>query len=231
MKRIVCIVLTAVMLLALCSCGFLKPQGTTDPTQGTTTQPTQGTTTQPTQDIIEDGKSFSRGVWTDNVYTNEFAELSFTLPDGWVAASEEEMAQLMGVTAEMLEGANLDSALATLQIIYDMQVTDATTRDNINIIFENLARSNSSDITEEEYLEFSKNSMSGMTNLDYSFGDDIGKQTLGGNEYFYVDAHVTANGVEIYQRIFVKKIDKYMVNITVTNIGSEDFDDIIANFS
>jgi len=41
-----------------------------------------------TDDVKEDDEKelfadYTRGVWIDNVYTNEFVGLSFTMPEGW----------------------------------------------------------------------------------------------------------------------------------------------------
>lgn len=40
-------------------------------------------------------QNYAPGVWTDGVYTSDFLRLQFTLPEGWTAASQEELDAMM----------------------------------------------------------------------------------------------------------------------------------------
>lgn len=48
-------------------------------------------------------KKYARGTVTGNVYHSDFAELTFTKPDDWTFATDEEIAKMLGVGLEMMK--------------------------------------------------------------------------------------------------------------------------------
>lgn len=56
-------------------------------------------------------KKYARGTVTGNVYHSDFAELTFTKPDDWTFATDEEIAKMLGVGLEMMkDGDSFDSS-------------------------------------------------------------------------------------------------------------------------
>ena len=50
----------------------------------------------------ETGKTLSRGTIVDDVYTSEFMGVSFRKPKGWVYSTDEEIAAVMQIGADLL---------------------------------------------------------------------------------------------------------------------------------
>ena len=55
-------------------------------------------------------KDYEVGQWNGNVFSSSFLELQFTLPDGWTAADDAELQQLMDEAVEQLR--TTDESLA-----------------------------------------------------------------------------------------------------------------------
>ena len=45
-------------------------------------------------------QEYEKGSWDGNIYTNTGMDLTFTLPDGWMSASDENIAQTVGGNAD-----------------------------------------------------------------------------------------------------------------------------------
>lgn len=177
----------------------------------------------------------TRGTWNEDetMYTNEFAELSINMPDGWVAASDEEIAATMNMTSDLLDlpGDAFSEKVLEMQVIMDAILQDPTNGSNLVLNFENLAIApGGTKIEAEEYLETSKESieqqMSGQLGVPYEFGD-VSTMDIGGNTYSYVDASIEIQGLSMSQRICVRKQGNYMVLVNFTAVG-EDLDGLVS---
>ncbi len=168
-------------------------------------------------------KSLSRGVVDGNVYTSEYIGVTFTKPDGWIYATDEEINELMGASAELLMGqSDYEAAVSDLFTVYDMMVTDPATNNNINIVYENLKLNASENMTAEEYIEIVKTNLTSATELSYSFGN-IENVTLGGVEFAKLLCDVDYLGIiSMKQIMYIKNIDGYMCGITVTIADGTD---------
>ena len=79
------------------------------------------------------------GYWSENVYYNNFSNLQYKLPTNWVAATKEEVLEVMGIDPELLKDQRAYlKELTKTATVYDFFVQDATDRHNIAIMFENL---------------------------------------------------------------------------------------------
>lgn len=87
-----------------------------------------------TETQMAETKEFSRGTINGDVYSNQFIGISFTKPELWVYSTDEEIANLMGISAEVLEDGNFIMEASKLNTIYDMMVQDAMTGNNIIIL-------------------------------------------------------------------------------------------------
>ena len=167
-------------------------------------------------------KSLSRGVVDGNVYTSEYIGLTFTKPDTWVYATDEQMNELMGASAELMGQTDYEAAVSDLLSIYDMQVTDPATNNNINIVYENLKLNGNESMTEEQYIEFVKQNLGSIAELTYSFGE-IENATLGGVEFKKILCDVDYSGIiSMKQVMYIKNIDGFMCGITVTIADGTD---------
>lgn len=181
----------------------------------------------PSPEATETG--IARGTWTDGVYTHDYAQLTFTLPEGWIAATDEDIASLMGQSVEILGDKQqwmIESAKLTT--IYDMMAQDPATGNNALVMFENLSLSPGGlDISEEDYLEIAEGQMSQMESMDYTFSEPY-NATVNGVKYLIVRADEANNNFSQYY--LMHKQDKYMVGIIISIFDGTDIDDILPLF-
>ena len=205
MKRISALLLAIVMMLTMSACDF--------------------------GDFGNQGAKPSRGTITDNVYTNEFLGFQFTKPASWVYSTDEEIAEVMNLAVDSLMGDKFKEALEKNPAIYDMMVVDSKTRTNINVVYENLKKSLSTNITMEQYVEALKEQTSKIEGMTVTFSDKVEKAMLGESEFTKCVSSVTTEyGGKMTQIYYLRKIDGYMVSVVVTITSGYTAADIEAMF-
>lgn len=175
------------------------------------------------------GPELSRGEIDGNVYKNECLEFEFTKPASWKYYSDEEIASVMNVAVDSLKGENLKQSLEKNPAIYDMMVVDSSTGTNINVVYENLKKSFSSNITMEKYVEELKKVMS-SEGMNVTFPDKLEKAKLGDTEFTKCVCTVKAYGVTMTQVYYLYKFDGYMASVIVTITSGYSVADIEAMF-
>ena len=172
----------------------------------------------------------SRGTIEDDVYKNEFLGFEFTKPDSWVYSTDEEIADVMNVAVDSLMGEKFKDALEKNPAIYDMMVIDANTGTNINVVYENLKKSYSSNITVDQYVEALKKQTTELEGLSISFSDKLEKVTLGESEFTKCVCTTTAYGKKLTQVYYLRKVSGYMASVVVTIASGYTAADIEAMF-
>ncbi|MDR2933017.1 MAG: hypothetical protein LBV27_07910 [Oscillospiraceae bacterium] len=173
----------------------------------------------------------TRGIWEDDTYTNDYAHITFTMPDGWVYANDDEIAALMNVGAEMLRdsGLNFSDKLLELQTIYDMMAQDKSTGSNVIILFENMNMLvGGSQYTEDDYLDALKTQLTTADVYDYKFGEPM-DATISGETYRCIEAEAADIGATQYY--YVRRNGNYMIGMIISLFGGTEIDDITSNFS
>ena len=169
-------------------------------------------------------KEFDRGEVSGNVYTSKYAGITFTKPDGWKFASDEEIAKAMDIGLDMIESDDFNEEAAKMLTITDMMASDPKTNTNIIVTFENLKRTNNTDITLGEYAD------TAIKNIKTQMGDSIDITvldnkdiTLCNDTFRKIAMEVTVYGTEINQYMYCKNCGDFMAIITVTdNAGNND---------
>lgn len=179
------------------------------------------------------GKKLTRGTLDGNVYTNEYLGFTFTKPSGWIYATDEEIAETMNLGAELYLNDDFKKALDNSGSIYDMMVVDNSTGTNMSVGYENLARSFSTRITVEEYIDALEEQSKNLNGISIVFPDEYDTVTLGEKEYTRVICNVTSNGIKMQQIYYLVKVDKYMAFaiLTVTSSSKYKMSDIEAMFN
>lgn len=163
--------------------------------------------------------SFERGVWTENVYSNGYLGLQFTLPEGFVAASDEEIANMMELGTDILENENISDwqmKIAMLKSIYDMMASSPATGSSVLVMLENLSLTvGGSAMTEADYADFlaaqlAQTQVAGQT---YAAGEAY-EDNLDGERY-YVQPMVLGDGL-VNQNYYLRRIDGYMLIIMLS---------------
>ena len=182
------------------------------------------------------GKSVpSHGKWENNTYRSDFADVSFALPEGWTASSDEFLAGWMGVSSLVGEDAETEDIPFSIEalnenVLRDMLATSSNPETVVSISFENLDKTKSlKKLSAKEYLEVTKNVMQAEATSSYSYSE-IAEQKVGKHTYASLASSSQVNGYE--QRVFARKLDGHMVLISIsTSAEGEPINDIINCFS
>ena len=167
-------------------------------------------------------KTISRGKWENNIYTNEFAEIKFNLPEDWAYSSDEEIAKLMNVGAEMLNG-NEFAKIVEQTSVYDMVANNPNTGSSVMIMFEKPLISASLDF----YISKIKEQLEAVETIDYTISDKIEKETLSGKEYSVVIA--TVPDYNMVQKYYIRQENGCFIDILVTYINNTNDEQTIMN--
>lgn len=212
MKKIISVFLTIAIVFSLVGCMPNPSDTTTNPDK---TQKAE----------------LSRGKIEGDVYKNEYLGFEFTKPASWIYSTDEEVAALLNMAAEtLISDNNFKEALENNPAIYDMMVVDSISRSNINVGYENLSKSFSTNITEKQYAEVLRNQLTSVTTIDYTFSDTYDTVKLGETEFTRWTCYATANGITMTQVYYLHKIDGYMGFVIVTIMDSHSISDIEAMF-
>lgn len=220
MKKIVALLLATVMVFLLVACGSdPKDDGVKQDDPAQTVAPSEEN---PKNDNDEEEPvqktEVSRGKIENGVYTNDFLGFKFTKPALWVYSTDEEIAAMLNLSAEML-GEKFSQALENNQTMYDMMVMDTLSRSSINVGYENLAMSLATNITEEQYAEVVKALLSnsyGATGMTYEFTEELDIVNLGEAKFTRLIYTVEYLGDTMTQVYYLRKVDKYMAYVIVT---------------
>ena len=182
------------------------------------------------------GKSVpSHGQWENNTYRSDFADISFVLPDGWTVSSDEFLAGWMGISNLVGEDVDIEGVPFSVEalkenVLRDMLATSSNPETVVSISFENLDKTSSlKKLSAKEYLEVTKNVMQAETTSSYEYSE-IAEQKVGKHTYASLASSSKANGYE--QQVFARKIDGYMVLISIsTSAEGESITDIVNCFS
>lgn len=227
MKRIFALVLTIILALTLLA-GCAKPDpAPEDPTDN------PGTVTDPGQDETGQGDPSGgpiRGAWDGDTYTNEFSGIRFTLPAGWEAMTDEEIAELMSISTEAMgeSDADISEYLEQTSSFYDAFVMNPQTNSNIIFGFENLSVLGGALINEETYLDLAQNHIGSGMPYDYTIGETYSDYTIGGRNYKCMD--VTFGDLPMSQHYLVSKVGSTACLIIVTVAGGDTLDGILSGF-
>lgn len=210
MKKLLTLSLVVSMLLSCVACGSSKKSADLGNT-GTVTE----SSLKNNESTKSEKKEISRGEINGNVYYSEYSDLTFTKPDSWVYLSDEEIAAMMNVGAELLDYNEFTKTAAEMLSVFDMGVKDLATNTNINISYENLTMSGSTAITEDGYLDAVESQLAAVEAMDITVN---GRSTvrLAGKEYGKMDCTTKYGNVEMKQVYYVRKIGSYMLAMVVT---------------
>ena len=172
-----------------------------------------------------EGTNYTKGVFADGIYTNEYAGLKMNIPDGFVEIGDEDREEMfMYAVNSTPEGEDRNRLLATE---YDAGFW--SNGETIHIYFLNtwLGSSSGRNYTEEAYLnDYLEYYIPGLERDGLSVTrNDIVKVTLGGKEYSCAELVMEANGQEVHLYLYVRKLDdNLMVMIEADSMSDKRAD-------
>lgn len=241
MKKVIALLAAALMLAGVVSGCAGKGNSSSAPAPSSSASvPFSGSSSQESQSSSQSSESsqqsqaasdgFTRGEWKDGVFKSEYLGFSFTLPEGWTPASDEEIAELMQVSVDMLtDEQKFVNEMAKVKIIYDMMATQEGGGPNISIMVENLALSvGGTDYDEQKY--------SAVVAEQLPQVPDLGAKLLGSSEATiagekYLRQDFSAYDGQLTLTYFFRRVDKYMLVMIDTAVtGQEPTADSIVNY-
>ena len=174
----------------------------------------------------EKEKEIERGKWEDDVYTNDFANITFKLPEGWEYSNDEEIAEMMNIGTELLNDDQQELAkIAEQTSLYDMVASDPSTGASVMVMFEKTAIK----VSTSFYINKLKTGLEQVDSINYSIEDDVTTEVIGGEEYTVLKA--TVPDYNMVQKYYVKAEGNYFIDILVTYVeGLTEESTIMSSF-
>lgn len=210
MRRILCLLLAAAMLLGTTACTAKTPEESLTPVSAETTAVPEKTT----QPDKEDEK-FSRGEWDGLTYTNTFAGFKATLPDtGWSITDDDALADMANLEDKSL----LEKAAFKLINFFDMQATEDQSGANVLVMIQNMKMANEENLTAEDYAGQVIEGFKNVTDYTYEVGTPY-EEDFCGETYVCVPAEVPE--YQMNQEYLMRRKGKYMIELILTGTPEE----------
>ncbi|MGI6621878.1 MAG: hypothetical protein ACOX4T_01790 [Acetivibrionales bacterium] len=182
----------------------------------------------------KDSKTVTLGVQEGRKYTNSYFGLELNVPEGWYVASEEEKADLMQASQEVIAENNEDLAkkidLSEEKVLYLLfaskyPLNHQGLNPNVMCMAENLGLLGKVSLkTGKDYLTASKTTIE-QSGMPCAFGE-ISTEKLGGKDFDVMDITMDAGEIKISQKQYAAIFDGFALTFTITFFSEEDAKDI-----
>ena len=158
-----------------------------------------------------DGTKYTKGVFKDGIYTNEYAGLKMKIPEGYENISDEDLDEMfMYALNQTPDGPDKNLLLA------EKHDTGFWLKgETLYVTFVNtwLISKDGPGYTEEDYLnDYLKYMVKGLEKDGVTATQsDIVKVTLGGKEYSRADLSMTIDGKEAHLYYYVRRLDDNLI--------------------
>ncbi len=156
-----------------------------------------------------------RGEVSGDTYTNESIDMVFKAPSGWTFYTDDQLAELMNITKDVLKDKDLIESGQLASITEFMAIDD--NGNNVNMT---IAKLGLSDMVKsiEDCADEVKDALREQE-LQYTFGEDDTAE-LGGTEFFKITAACQYMSINMNQYIYINKFGNYVVTITATSLSN-----------
>ena len=174
--------------------------------------------------------SYVRGTLTDTSFESEHLNLKFTVPDGFIMGTEDEILNMMDMGADILDLDQKMVDFAMISTVYEMLVSSPFGVPNLILMAEKQMLRN---VTEDQYLEALKSQLVNVSGMDYQFDSEITDATIAGQKYRKLTTDVEAYGQAMIQDYIFRKLDDRMVGfiITYTEETRSEMEKLINSFT
>lgn len=164
------------------------------------------------------------GAYTESTHTyeNKFVNLGCRLEDEWEVFNREQVAQLVGLTANMINNDALAELLTNGQTVIIFYAQKDSGRTNINIGLEDLGALYGSALNEKQYADIAVTQMGPMLESMGMTGITTKVDTISfaGGEHAAIHVSGSLQGVTLNETAVCIKVGNYMAIITITSTGS-----------
>ena len=181
--------------------------------------------------FAEEEDSFGLGDAENNTYWNETMSIGCTLDENWYFYTREEMLELNGMTAEMLDE-TLAEAVREAGAMMDMYAMNLVTGATVNVNLERLSLSNSLLVSETSYIKLSEEGL--CTALEQMGCENVqvetGTMEFLGKEHACARVSAEMTGVQMYETIVVIKTGRTMIVVTSASFYEDITEEVLSCF-
>ena len=170
-----------------------------------------------------------RGVLEDNVYVNEYLNLRVALPEDWIFFTEEQIAMVYQMTAEMWDGTDVEELIATYGQFMDM-LAQSLDGSSVNLIIQpNSALLDAySDLMIFQLSEETITAQMKAGGMDVVYYDPMTAQ-ISGEDHAVLHMVVQKDGSEFEEfQLWFRVGKEYMGILTFTLMGERDLQDVLS---
>lgn len=174
---------------------------------------------------------FGVGSAEGNSYWNDSMSIGCTMSDEWYFYTDEEIMENVQTTAGQLKE-ELAEIVKDAGTMMDMMAVNTETGENVNINLERLSLSNSLLITEDTYVEASRQQLSdaleqmGMENVSVE-KDEI---EFMGQTHSCLRVSGSLQGIDLFETLVVVKSGRTMIVVTACSYWEDTTEEILGNF-
>ena len=172
-----------------------------------------------------------RGTIADGMYKNESFGVSFPVASNMIACTDEQIAQTLNLGTDFLENQETYTAETMEDVmegaLYDAIILFSDNSSSVSVIYEDMDKSQSISITEEQYLKAVGNSLTSL-NMGYEVEEPT-TQDIGGTEF----ASMTSKTSQYQQKYCIHKVGNYMVEFifTYTDATEQEVNNFISQIT
>ena len=171
---------------------------------------------------VEEEQIYVRGEWVDQVYTNDYLGFSFTLPEGWVSASDEELYSMLDTATEEAMSEDMkeqyDKAVENATSFYDFAIFSSTTGESIILTIEDLSKTVGAILlTEDLYLDALEANLGNVEGFEFEI---VGREDSGLKFDQFRVLNMNIQDV-MTQKYYVLKDGKYMISFVFAYLNDK----------
>jgi hypothetical protein len=168
---------------------------------------------------------YKRGKLTETGFESKYIDIKFTLPEGYIMATEEDMLERMGIGADII---GVEKKVVELTTVYEMMASMFTGYPSVIITVEKLLYSN---ITTEQYLEVLRTTLLNVDIMNYEIDNQFTSVNLAGYNYSQLSSSIPR--LNVFQNYLVRKQGNRMIGfvITYTSDTEQELETLMNGFS
>ena len=171
---------------------------------------------------VEEEQIYVRGEWVDQVYTNDYLGFSFTLPEGWVSASDEELYSMLDTATEEALSEDVkeqyDKAVENATSFYDFAVFNLLTGESIMLTIEDLSKTVGAILlTEDLYMDALEANLGNVEGFEFEI---VGREDSGLKFGQFRVLNMNIQDV-MTQKYYVLKDGKYMISFVFAYLNDK----------
>lgn len=176
-------------------------------------------------------KEFSAGVTDGNTYTNEYFGFAATLDENWTMLTKDQITQITGQTAEILDDDNLAKMYEDGKVVMEMYGVRSD-NSTVNITVENLGTINGAKYDESGYVDESLKQLPDQ--LSAGGFTDIKTEkttvTFAGTEHDGITITANVQSTAVHEVLACVKVGNYVAVITAVTFGDSNPSEILDLF-